>query len=69
MVKNLPTMWEAWVRLLDWKDPMEKSNVTDSSILVWSIPWTEQPGGFTVLQRVGHDSDFIHSLPKALHIT
>ena len=67
----MPAMWEVWVRLLDWEDPMEKSNVTHSSILVWSIPWTEQPGGLQSmgLQRVGRDSDFIHSLPKALHIT
>ena len=30
---------------------------TDSSILAWKIPWTEEPGRlqFTGLQRVGHD--------------
>ena len=29
---------------------------THSSILVWRIPWTEEPGGLqsTELQRVGH---------------
>ena len=28
-----------------------------SSILVWEIPWTEEPGGLSSmgLQRVGHD--------------
>ena len=30
---------------------------TDSSILAWDIPWTEEPGGLKsmVSQRVGHD--------------
>ena len=25
------------------------------SILAWRIPWTEEPGGLTGSQRVGHD--------------
>ena len=31
--------------------------VTHSSILIWKIPWTEEPGGLQSmgLQRVGHD--------------
>ena len=30
-----------------------------SSILVWEIPWTEEPGGLQSMesQKVGHDSD------------
>jgi len=30
---------------------------THSSILIWEIPWTEEPGGLQSmeLQRVGHD--------------
>ena len=24
IVKNLPAMWEAWVRSLSWEDPLEK---------------------------------------------
>ena len=24
VVKNPPAMWEAWVRFLDWEDPLEK---------------------------------------------
>ena len=30
---------------------------THSSILVWRIPWTEEPGGLESMgsQRVGHD--------------
>ena len=40
LVKNLPAMWETWVRSLSWDDPMEKGKATHSSILAWRIPWT-----------------------------
>ena len=33
--------------------PLEKGTATHSSLLAWSIPWTEQPGG---LQSVGSQS-------------
>ena len=35
---------------LGWEDPLEKEMATHSSILVWRIPWTEEPGG---LQSTG----------------
>ena len=35
---------------LGQKDPLEKEMATYSSILVWRIPWTKEPGG---LQSVG----------------
>ena len=37
-------------------DPSEEGMETDSSILVWIIPWTEEPGGLQSmgLQRVVH---------------
>ena len=44
MVKNLPTMQETLVQSLGWEDPLEKGMATHSSILVWRIPWTEEPG-------------------------
>ena len=43
MVKNLPTVQETWVPTLGWEDPLEKEMETCSSILVWKIPWTEEP--------------------------
>ena len=46
-------MQETWVRSLGQEDPLEKRMVTHSSILVWRIPWTEDPGG---LQSVGLQS-------------
>ena len=39
LVKNLPAMWETWVRSLGWENPLEKGKVTHSSILAWRIPW------------------------------
>ena len=40
LVKNLPTMWEIWVRSLRWEDPLEKGKATHSRILAWRILWT-----------------------------
>ena len=56
-LKCLPPMRETWVRSLGQEDPLEKEMVTHSSILAWSIPWTEEPGRLqsTGSQRVGHD--------------
>ena len=36
--KNLPAVWETWVRSLGWADPLEKGKATYSSILAWRIP-------------------------------
>ena len=57
MVKNLPAMWDTWVRSLSWEDALEKEMATYSSILAWRIPWTEGPNRLQSmgLQRVGHD--------------
>ena len=40
IAKNLPAVWETWVRSLGWEDPLEKGKATHSSILAWRIPWT-----------------------------
>ena len=57
MVKNLPAVQETQVRSLGREDPLEKDMATNSSILAWRIPWTEEPGGLqsTGSQRVGCD--------------
>ena len=39
LVKNLPAMWETWLRSLGWEDALEKGKATHSSILAWRIPW------------------------------
>ena len=38
LLKNLPAVWETWVRSLGWEDPLEKGKATHSSILAWRIP-------------------------------
>ena len=57
MVKNLPTMQESQVLFLGWEDPLEKGMAIHSNILVWRIPWTEDPDRLLSigLQRVGHN--------------
>ena len=57
IVNNLPAMQETWVQFLSQEDPLEKGMATNSSILAWKLPWTEEPGGLqsTQSQRVRHD--------------
>ena len=33
------------IQSLDWEDPLEKEMAAHSSILVWKIPWTDEPSG------------------------
>ena len=57
MIKNpLANAGDA-VQSLGWEDPLKEEMATHCSILVWNIPWTEEPGGVqsTGSQRVGHD--------------
>ena len=48
---------EVWVLSLGEKDPVEEEMATRSSVLAWTNPWTEEPGGLLSMksQRVGHD--------------
>ena len=57
VIKNPPAMHEIWIRYLGQEDPLEKEMAIHSSILVWRIPWTEEPGGLQSMgsQRVGLD--------------
>ena len=57
MVKNFPAVQETQVRSLGQEDPLEKGMATDSSILAWRIPWTEEPSRLKSMrsQRVGHN--------------
>ena len=60
MVKNLPAKQETQeirVQSLGQEDPLEEEMATHPGILVWEIPWVEEPGGLQPMgsQRVGHD--------------
>ena len=56
-IKNPPAMWETWVLSLSLEESLEKEMATQSNILAWRIPWTEEPGRLQSMtsQRVGHD--------------
>ena len=50
-------MQEMRFRSLGQEDPLEKEMATNSNILAWKVPETEEPGGLQSMgyQRVGHD--------------
>ena len=45
LVKNSPATEDNRVQSLGQEDPLEKEMTIHSSILAWTIPWTEEPGG------------------------
>ena len=57
VVKNLLAMQETRVQSLGWEDPLEKEMATHSSVHVWRIPGTGEPGGLLSmgLHRFRHD--------------
>ena len=54
---------EMRVQSLFQEDPLGEGMGTNSNILAWRIPWTEEPGGLQSMgsQRVGHDFACMHS--------
>ena len=54
---------ETRVRALGWEDALEKEMATNSSILAWEIPWTEEPGG---LQSMRSQRDITQRLNNEL---
>ena len=32
LVKNMPAMWETWVRSMGWEDPLEKGKATQLQV-------------------------------------
>ena len=50
MVKNPPAIQKVQVQFLVWEDPLEKEMATDSSILAWEIPRTEECGRLRSMQ-------------------
>ena len=50
-------MQETRVQPLSREDPLEEAMATHSSILARDIPWTEEPGGFTLSQSQTQLSD------------
>ena len=40
------------VQSLGWEDPLQEEMATQSRILAWKIPWTEDPGRLQSLGSV-----------------
>ena len=57
-------MQETQVQSLGREDPLEKRMATHSSIPVWRIPWTEEPGGLQFMGR--KESDMTERLTLSL---
>ena len=36
---------------MDWEDSLEKEMATDSNIIAWEIPWTEEHGELQFLEK------------------
>ena len=63
-VNNLPAVRETRVPSLDWEDPLEEGMAIHSSILACRIPWTEEPGGYSL--RGGKELDTPERLQLSL---
>ena len=50
MVKTPSAVEETCVRSLAWEDPLKEGMATHSSILIWRIPRTEEPGGLQSIE-------------------
>ena len=53
------------IESLSREDPLEKEMATNSSVLAWEIPWTEEPGR---LQSLGSQSQTLLSTHAHAHI-
>ena len=58
-----------WVRSLSQEDPLEKEMATNSRILAWEIPRTEEPGGLQFMgHKVSHMTEWLsHHLWSSLY--
>ena len=57
LLANTVNIKKRWVPSLGWEDPLEEKTTTHSSVLAWTIPWGQEPGGLQSIgsQRIGHD--------------
>ena len=72
LVKNLPAMWETWIRSLGWEDPLDEGMENHFSILAWRIlrdrgqPWWATVHGiaksWTQLKRLSMHAYVVHTV-------
>ena len=55
-IKNLPAIQETGLQSLGQEETLERGIAPHSSVLVWKIPRTQEPGGLQSMgsQRVEH---------------
>ena len=72
--ESVCTAGEAADKSLGWEDLLEEGMATHSSILVWTIPWTEEAGGLklvglqsqTHLKQLSRSTSVAYNLPYLL---
>ena len=65
-VKRLPTMRETRVRSLGRGRPLEKEMAIHSSVLVWEIPQTKEPGGLQSMSSDATEHPHMHGVERDL---
>ena len=73
-LKNLPAMWETWVRSLSWEDTLERGMSTHLSILAQRIPmdrgvWKATVHGITKSRTRLSDFQMLHTWNLKLQIS
>ena len=47
-------MQETSVQSLGWEDPLEEDMATNSRVLAWKMPWTEEMGSRDLRSHAGY---------------
>ena len=63
---QIQEMQETWDQHLGREDPLEEEMATHCSVLVWRIPWTQEPRGLESKgsQRVRHNPAHTERISK-----
>ena len=59
-------MWETWVQLMGWEDPLEEGMATHPSILAWQSQGQRGLAGYSARGRT--ESDTTEWLSTAQHV-
>ena len=65
-VKRLPAVRETRVQFLGREDPLEKEMATQSGMLAWRIPWTENPSRLQSMESQSVGRDLVTKPPPPL---
>ena len=68
-VKNLPAMWETWVRSLSWEDPLKKGKATHADLACSDLENSMDCIIHRVAKSQAQLSDFHFSLTQIIPLT